>query len=546
MNGPHTYTDGHQPARRTFLKQIASLFAVPFAVSPIAACNTSTDNRHITGSMAGANAATGHLLRTGNFPAATKTLDTEILIVGGGATGLSAKRWLEQHGQNNVLLLELDKQPGGNSVAGANSVSAYPWGAHYMTLPDTTNTDLISFLRSAGIITSFDSNGLPVYNEYYLCHDPEERLYINGHWQEGLVPRFGTGSTDRLQTERFLKETERLKHAVGNDGQPCFAIPLDTSSADEEYRRLDNITFDQYLTENGYTSRYLRWYLEYCCKDDYGSTLHQTSAWAGLHYFASRKGRAANALSSAVLTWPEGNAFLINALKHQAPDNVRTNMLVHNLELTAGGVLVQCYNAASRSCTTIRARKVLLCTPQYITKRIVGTLQYPASAPSYAPWVVANVTLDRFPASSGFPLCWDNVIYGQESVGYVNARHQNLGHLPGSVVTYYLPVTGDDTLASRRSIRELPYTHWRDRVVQDLEFAHPGIRHRITNIDVWIWGHGMVRPSPGYIWSNARQAARQPIDNRVFFAHTDLSGISVFEEAFFQGVEAAKKILQTS
>jgi len=54
--------------------------------------------------------------------------------------------------------------------------------------------------------------------------------------------------------------------------------------------------------------------LNYCCKDDYGSTLENTSAYAGLHYFCARRAKAANAESSAVLTWPEGNSFLVNKL----------------------------------------------------------------------------------------------------------------------------------------------------------------------------------------------------------------------------------------
>ena len=35
---------------------------------------------------------------------------------------------------------------------------------------------------------------------------------------------------------------------------------------------------------------HLRWYLDYCCRDDYGAGAAQVSAWAGLHYFASRHG----------------------------------------------------------------------------------------------------------------------------------------------------------------------------------------------------------------------------------------------------------------
>jgi hypothetical protein len=50
----------------------------------------------------------------------------------------------------------------------------------------------------------------------------------------------------------------------------------------------------------------------------------------------------------------------------------------------------------------------------------------------------------------------------------------------------------------------------------------------------------MVSPVPGFIFGEERKAAAQPIEGKVFFAHTDLSGISVFEEAFHQGIDAAR------
>ena len=38
----------------------------------------------------------------------------------------------------------------------------------------------------------------------------------------------------------------------------------------------------------GSTSPAMRWYADYACRDDYGALARDTSAWAGVHYFASR------------------------------------------------------------------------------------------------------------------------------------------------------------------------------------------------------------------------------------------------------------------
>src|SRR6202008_3424583 len=110
---------------------------------------------------------------------------------------------------------------------------------------------LIDFLHEHQVITHFDEHNLPFYNEYYLCFDPEERLLINGHWQEGIVPDFGVSADDRKQIVRFFDQVGHFKGARGADGKYAFDIPIDQSSDDVEYRKLDSISFEQYLLTNG-------------------------------------------------------------------------------------------------------------------------------------------------------------------------------------------------------------------------------------------------------------------------------------------------------
>ncbi|GAB3325335.1 hypothetical protein GCM10027299_23280 [Larkinella ripae] len=160
---------------------------------------------HIQGGMAGANHRVGHFLRNPeNLPQPSRKLETGVLIVGGGVAGLSARRWLWQQGQRDVLLVELEDRIGGNAASGQNAVSAFPWGAHYLPIPDQRNRELLDFLIECQAITGFDASGLPIYNEYYLCHEPEERLFIHGYWQEGLVPNVGVPADDQQQITRFL------------------------------------------------------------------------------------------------------------------------------------------------------------------------------------------------------------------------------------------------------------------------------------------------------------------------------------------------------
>ena len=54
------------------------------------------------------------------------------------------------------------------------------------------------------------------------------------------------------------------------------------------------------------------------------------------------------------------------------------------------------------------------------------------------------------------------------------------------------------------------------------------------------WGHAMVRPEPGTVWSDGRRQAAEPL-GRIHFAHTDLSRVALFEEALFQVLAASGK-----
>jgi len=65
----------------------------------------------------------------------------------------------------------------------------------------------------------------------------------------------------------------------------------------------------------------------------------------------------------------------------------------------------------------------------------------------------------------------------------------------------------------------------------------------VTRLDMVRWAHAMVRPRPGFVWGEARQRLLRAQD-RVLFAHSDLSGYSIFEEANYRGVLAAERVLK--
>lgn len=153
------------------------------------------------------------------------------MIVGGGIAGLTAAHRLNQ-ARRDFVLLELEREAGGNAACGANAVSAYPWSAHYVPLPNAEATEVLALLEEFGVLTGWSANGLPIYDETMLCADPVERLFTRGRWQEGLVPQTGISADDRRQYDEFFAQMETWRTATGGDGRRAFAIPVDLSSRD--------------------------------------------------------------------------------------------------------------------------------------------------------------------------------------------------------------------------------------------------------------------------------------------------------------------------
>ncbi|KAA9345666.1 NAD(P)-binding protein [Adhaeribacter soli] len=539
-----------EKGRRKFLIQsFKALAGLPLAGSILNACVPET-KKVIPGKLKGPDFKAGHLLRKALSVVPTQTETKDVVIIGGGISGLSAACWLKQNSDQDFCLLELEEETGGNSRGGKNAHTVFPWGAHYLPLPNNDLTELLAFLQENEVITGFNAAGLPIYRDECLCFDPEERLYINGHWQEGLVPNWGVPEADLKQINRFLELMAEMKQAKGTDGKFAFTIPISASSADENFRRLDKLTMAEWLIQNKLTSDYLHWYVNYCCRDDFGTDAKDTSAWAGIHYFAGRKAQAANTDPDRVLTWPEGNNWLAQRLRKPLEKHIRTGKLVYKVSLVKGNVAIDYLDIAQNTYHRILAGKCILATPQFVNERILniqpeqgGNRNYKAF--SYAPWAVANLALESPPAGRGVPLSWDNVVYGSKSLGYVLANHQQLQIYPENpVITFYLPLPDEDPAKARRMAYEKKQEDWAELILAELEKAHPFIRENVKNLDVWIWGHGMIRPSVGFIWGEEKAAAEKPVLDKIFFAHTDLSGISIFEEAFYQGIRAAQRMVE--
>ncbi|MFZ4747786.1 MAG: NAD(P)-binding protein [Sphingomonas sp.] len=493
----------------------------------------------VGGEDGGPSMARGHRLRDGKFPAPTENEQCRIAIVGGGVAGLSAGWMLADAGFNDFRLLELEDSIGGNARSGSNAISKFPLGAHYLPVPNREAKALRYMLEKFGIITA-TRDGVPVYDPYQLCADSQERLLWLGRWHEGLMPVIGLSPKDRSDFSAFHEAMAEFGARMGQDGRPAFAIPLAYSSTDVGLMALDAISFAAWLDKKGWRSTVLRNYLRYCCRDDYGCEPGQISAWAGIHYFASRRGWAADGVGENVLTWPEGNARLVGQMAKPLAGKIASGRIVFAVRKSDGGVEVDSFDARRGISIRTHAKAAVMALPHFVGARIAPAAFPSAKAFSYAPWLVANITLRRLPRGSGAKLAWDNVSATGDSLGYVVATHQSVASATAAtVVTWYMPLSRRMPSVARRELLARSAADWRQVVEDDLLRMNPDLKGAIQSIDLWRWGHAMIRPEPGFIWRvapMARAAAQSPF----FLAHSDVSGMSLFEEAHYRGTAAAE------
>lgn len=533
----------------------------------LTACGRKPDEIPIE--FAGYDPARAHALREPwRAPVGITPRKTEVLVVGGGIAGLSAAWWLAREARAQVTLLEMEPTVGGN----ARGLAEHPalsdpcaLGAHYLPSPSRHATELRLLLADVGVIRGDAFKPQPDYDPRAVNFAPQERLWMDARgehaagWQEGLLPLAEPASRTMAQYKQFAALIEDLM-ATG-----AFTMPsrLDAAALPSQVRALDASSFSDWLLSRGLDDADLHWYADYCCRDDYGTRAAETSAFAGVAYFAARHGFHADpreegrvGADNPTLTWPTGNGAVAEKMREyiaaRQASAIQTGCRVRRVAEVRGGVEVDCERIEGGRAAAVerwQAARVIIATPVRTLPFLVEACPAPWLAAtkslSYAPWLTVNLGLSFVPGSTdGSPLAWDNVFKDSLSLGYVNAAHQSLHtRRTRTVWTWYRALAEQAPGVARKRLLDAPARAWVDEAVADILRAHPAAGAALEGAVVSRFGHAMARPAPGVMLGDAVASLRVPV-GRIALAHSDLAGYSVFEEAQRFGVRAARWALQ--
>jgi hypothetical protein len=225
---------------------------------------------------------------------------------------------------------------------------------------------------------------------------------------------------------------------------------------------------------------------------------------------------------------------------------------VARLRVTSAGIeaIVATVRDGSIRCVRVNARQAIAAMPLFVLQHV---LDDPAAfgfvpardVPAYAPWLVANFILRAFPEERpGSALSWDNVIYREPGLGYVVSTHQDIrvSRPERTAFTAYLPLSDLEPDAGRQWLEGSSLAELTQAASRDLRLAY-GWRLALCleRVAITARGHAMAIPRPGFL-SNPGRLALRAAAGPLYFAHSDLSGLSLFEEAAWWGYRAAVQI----
>ncbi len=490
-----------------------------------------------------------HRLRDGTLaipPLAPEGPLHDAMVIGGGVSGLMAAWELERGGLSDVLLYEKEDYIGGNARKGNANGTDYTCATWSVVRP--RDRFMTGLFQDLGVITGFAPDGTPKIDPALVGPGPESNTLIDGTWYPDAlfggdpteaIERLPLPAKDRRDEIEFYKDLERWAKRKGRDGRPAFAMPVEEGSRDPEILGLDAITMEEYARRKGWGPRALE-VVDQWSTSDIGGTIGQVSAYGFLSFNSLGQG-------GEDITLPGGNAWLAERLAEKVGrERLRSGLMVVRVENQGEEARVTLLDPRTGRFSMRRARCVVMACPKHITGRMVPELRAAGRDQylkyRYGALLMGAASVKRTPVPKGAPIAWANGVMGRLTQSFLVADYNSDRWWNGdprrpNVLCLWAPLGGK---VSRLELLNRPWSHWADRLADDLEFMVPGILGEVTRLDVYAWGHHMAIPYPAFLTGDDRRALTRPL-GRITFAHSDRNGMPSFELATRAGSDAARE-----
>ena len=424
-----------------------------------------------------------HRLRDGHtFVSPEATRKADIVIVGGGAAGLSAAYFLRG---KDWLLLEKEDHFGGNAFQEEYEGQPYGTGSAYAYKDD--NGDQLA--REIGL-------HLPLVN----CPDPTivNNTFVPDTWKTGL---------NQLPYPKEIRASFKK-----------FRDDLMKINVRERMAELDAQPFSNFTA--AYTPEVQQWWDGFG-PSNWGATTELSSALVGL----SNVQDLITGGDGKRVILPGGLGCithkLVEVLQPKYKDRMLDKAVVVAVVPEEDSIRVTYFEEGKIA--SVVPKLVLMCAPMLIASRIVMGLPAEQKAAMrcyrYAPYPVVNLIFDKPVYNRGY----DTWCPGNSFTDFIVADW-TVRNTPGykqkhNILSFYTPLRPEQrsTLLTEEDCKSLA-TH----VLADFQKLRPEFNVNPIEVRIFRRGHPMYMAIPGQ-YTKTRLAASHPMD-RIFFGHSDSGG----------------------
>lgn len=449
-----------------------------------------------------------HQVRDGHvFPRPPVSKRHDVVIVGGGVSGLSAAYFLRQR---DFLLLEKEPHWGGNAYLETYEGQAFATGSAF----DTKDSFSDRLARELGL------NQLPISSP-----DPTivRGKWVADTWRSGLDELPYPGS---------------VRDAFKKFRQQMIALDLE-----KDRDHLDSIPLTRYLRD--YPSELAAWWDAYGASN-WGARSADTSVYVAAIDLLEMAGDEPDDR----ITLPGGNGALSQKLSEVLQAKFGEQMVAGATTVAVEPIKDEVHVTYLQGVQlqTVAAKFVVMATPKFITAKILVGLpedQFDAmTSIRYCPYAVINMIFDRQVYDKAYDTwCPGNAFTDFVVAEWVVRKQSQHGAGAGltpahvenprgrgntsareasrniNILTSYVPMLESDR---KKLLHEDGCRALAERVLDDFKKLLPEFNVDPTEVRFYRRGHPMFLPTPG-TFTKTIPAASRPLD-RICFANTDSIG----------------------